>query len=271
MSEDTYGCIYRISCNNKSYIGQHSKINPKERFKKHICLAYSESKKKYNLHHAIKKHGVDAFIFERLCVCKHSELGNMEAYYAEQFESYIWDTPGGYNMVWCGEKSRLGITHAEEVREKLRQINTGRKVSEETKIKMSESQTGKKRSQESCENIKQGKRSNPISKEGLESIIKHNTGRKMSEQARENMKISRAYNKLIKQEEDIPNTLVKKLFECTHEGCDKKLSSKGSLKLHERIHTGEKPFKCINEGCEKAFACGSNLDQHMKTHLRKRT
>jgi hypothetical protein len=48
------------------------------------------------------KHGRESFKFETLCVVPRNRLNDMECYWAEQLETYIWDNPGGYNMVWCG-------------------------------------------------------------------------------------------------------------------------------------------------------------------------
>ena len=53
----------------------------------------------------------------------------------------------------------------------------------------------------------------------------------------------------------------KTLFEC--DVCFKKLSSK-YLKIHKRIHAGEKPYVC--EFCDKRFAASSNLTFHRRIH-----
>jgi lambda repressor-like predicted transcriptional regulator len=58
----------------------------------------------------------------------------MEEYYAEQYAPYMWDTPGGYNMVWAGSGGRLGIPHSEETIAKMK----NREVTDETKQRMRE-------------------------------------------------------------------------------------------------------------------------------------
>lgn len=52
------------------------------------------------------------------------------------------------------------------------------------------------------------------------------------------------------------------LYDC--DKCGKKLAGKGELKIHSRIHTGEKPYTC--EICNKRFRARSTYVVHLKLH-----
>lgn len=70
----------------------------------------------------------------------------------------------------------------------------------------------------------------------------------------------------IPEQEHDGKTPNKRPIMCPYEGCNKYLSTKGSLKLHIRTHTGERPFKCPFDNCGKAFAQKIYLINHIRTH-----
>jgi len=76
----------------------------------------------------------------------------MEAYYAEQYGSYTWDIPGGYNMVWCGgsKVARRGIKMNETTRTAIRASRVGTKHTDETKTKISVALKGRVMNPESA-------------------------------------------------------------------------------------------------------------------------
>ena len=117
---DKFGCIYLITClvDGKRYVGYSKHDTPDERYHEHWHKRDPNKPKPY-LHKAMDLHGKDQFKVERLCVVPHAGLLNMEAYFAEQFQTYMWDDPGGYNMIWCGVRGNLGLRLSAATRAKI--------------------------------------------------------------------------------------------------------------------------------------------------------
>ena len=95
------GCIYRIVCHatGKSYIGQTSYSHPFERFRQHQTNARNGLEGP--LYDDLREYGVKEFECICICLAENSQLNDLECYYAEQYNAYVWD--GGYNTGECGK------------------------------------------------------------------------------------------------------------------------------------------------------------------------
>ena len=180
--------LYKITCsqNGKVYIGYTSK-NIDERFKMHCENA--RWKRNYALADAIRVYGVPAFTVELLFKCEsHKEACEHEIRFIKELNSIL---PNGYNMTHGGDgvpmtaeviakmaASKRGkitpkmLAHLQkmkgrklslETRAKLSAARKGRKKSEEWIQKISISNLGKKRSLETCAKVSASKKGKPWS------------------------------------------------------------------------------------------------------------
>jgi hypothetical protein len=167
MKKHHIACVYLIEnlTNGKKYIGQTIEFN--RRKTKHI---YDSKRKITPLYNAIRKYGLENFEFTILMkdrTINHDYLDFWECYFIELFDTL--NRENGYNLVSGGNlnkifteeakknmsKAQIGLhlgeknnfygkKHKEESLEKMREKQSGKILSEETKKKIKESMIGDK-------------------------------------------------------------------------------------------------------------------------------
>jgi group I intron endonuclease len=135
--------IYKITnvINNKFYIGSTKHFVTRKR--EHIYTLNKKTHRNNYLQKAWNKYGEENFKFEIL----EENIGQenlllREQHYLDLLKPYIKNI--GYNINPTAG-SNLGFKMPKSAIEKIRQANTGKKHSEETRKKISEVQKGKKR------------------------------------------------------------------------------------------------------------------------------
>ncbi len=143
-----HGCIYLITniVNGKKYVGQHNDTDVTKRWREHW---YDTDRGcDYSLHRAMRKYGRDSFRIDILAVVPNGDaICRTEEYFAEQFETYTWDFPGGYNMIQCGKRGRSGMKSSPLTIERqslaMKTFRASNPVSQSTRKKMSDARVGK--------------------------------------------------------------------------------------------------------------------------------
>lgn len=128
--------IYKITnkINNKIYIGQTIESLEK-RWSRHNWKC-TKSRNAMAITNAIIKYGKENFIIEQIDYANTiEELNNKEVYYIDYFNTM---SPNGYNLKTGGDNKRL----SDETKKKISEGNKGKKRTEETKKKLSDSHKG---------------------------------------------------------------------------------------------------------------------------------
>lgn len=145
MPLDTVGYIYRLtSPSGRSYIGLSKDV--RKRWSEHQLSARNNESN--TLHKAIRKYGWNSFNKEVIATGLYVNIKFLEI-----SAIYIFDTFNkGYNMTTGGDGTSGNKKTPEQI-ERLREVNLGRFVSEETRARQSEAQKGLTRSAEHKANI----------------------------------------------------------------------------------------------------------------------
>ena len=177
--------IYKTTnlVNNMIYVGQDSNNNQN-------YLGSGNLIKK-----AIKKYGKNNFIKEIIEYCDNeTELNLREQYWIKYYNSQ--DKSIGYNIAYGGTNgTMLNRTHSNETKEKMSEIAKGRIFSKTHKENLSLAHLGKKLSDETKNKISQNnpnknKKLSPLSYEIKNKISESKKGKKLSDETKYKMSIS---------------------------------------------------------------------------------
>lgn len=167
MSEEITGVVYKITntINNEVYIGQT--IHDIEiRWRVHN----SQHSGCTRLKEALNRYGKENFTIEVIetvgCI---DRLNERENYYIEFYRSL---SPLGYNLKVGGNNRRM----SEETKKRISRGNTGKTRTQEVKDKLSRAKVGKKRSLSARKNLSEYNKNKKLSASWKENISKSKMG-----------------------------------------------------------------------------------------------
>ena len=173
-------CVYKITnlVNGKIYIGKTYDVNA--RWEKHVKIATNREEKAYQyLHKSINKYGADNFTIEKL----EENLTEQESFEREIFWIKTLNSKNpdvGMNLTDGGEGAS-GLKWSEDSREKIRGSNNhnfGKITPDDVKEKLKISSTGRKLSTEAKLKISETHKNKTISDEQKNQLSELNSGEK---------------------------------------------------------------------------------------------
>lgn len=131
--------VYKLNCvaNGKFYIGSSYRLA--RRIYDHLQALAKGIHSNSDMQNDYNIYGKTAFTFESICLCERDELFNKEQIYLDKYFAECPDMLYNKSKVAFGNSSKM-LPH---VKEALKNANTGRKATEETKAKMSAAHTGR--------------------------------------------------------------------------------------------------------------------------------
>lgn len=159
MAKEKICGIYKITnkVNGKCYIGQSVNIYKRWEYYKYRC------KDSTPILSAIRKYGVDSFVFEIIEKCEIANINEREIYWIATLSSCA---PYGYNLSTGGRNTTWVYKPSVETLKKRSIALTGKKRTAETKLKMSEAQKGKNLSDAHKEALRKSNIGRPSSNKG---------------------------------------------------------------------------------------------------------
>lgn len=179
--------IYKITntVNGKLYFGQT--VNPKRRWYTHKHCA-SKDGQGYKLHSAIRKYGLDNFIFEVVHWCDDKTAADeFEAFVIEESASRTLGyniTPGGGGLGSGKDHPAYGLQRSPEFGERISKRQIGRLLTENWKKSISEGLKGKPKTAEHAAKVglaQKGKRRAPLSEAHKAKLREQRVGKAPSQ------------------------------------------------------------------------------------------
>lgn len=134
--------MYTNRIDGKRYIGKSKNIE----FRKDKHIRNARNGRPSYFYNAIRKYGIDSFDFVVLEECQEKDLDKRERYFIQLYGSMM---PNGYNMTPGGDGHNVFETKSEEeikvIKERMSRAHTGKKHTDEERLKISLSQKGKPR------------------------------------------------------------------------------------------------------------------------------